>query len=133
MRLDIELTTIDPNGELAYLEGRGADGQQLGLYLRAPALAQLGALAPGQRLTLTLEPAPASVPSLRERMAGPAAPRLAATPAPAPAPARAAPPRVEQTAAILAAVLGPPRRGAEPIRDVDDEMDALFGRKKDGR
>lgn len=71
IRLDVELTTVDPAGETVYVEGRAPDGTQIALYLLAASV-RGSALAAGKRVTVTLElPAAATAPpgpSLRERM-----------------------------------------------------------------
>ena len=142
IRLDMELTTLDATGALVYVEAHAASGAQVGLYLTPETAAQLGALAAGQRLALTLElPAQAAAPSLRERMqptrAASPTPRSAAT-ATTPPLARSSatttpPTRTDHSAAFMASILGKPSGENVIERDIDDEMDALLGRKKSGR
>lgn len=122
LRLDVELTTVEPAGAWTFVEGRAADGAQIALYLAAESL-RGSALAAGQRVALTLElPAAttAAPPPLRERMARPAAaaPKAAASP--------------EPEAALISSIFGERAPVADHERDIDDEMDALFGRMKRG-
>lgn len=160
LRLDLEVTTIEPAGDMVYIEARAPGGAQVALYLPPSALVGVS-LTVGQRVPLALE-LPASAkqaapPPLRERMsrspatastsaagAAGAAPRSAPTTtratSTAPPAARADAPnasgaslRPDPSATILSAMLGTPgTTGAGLERDVDDEMDALLGRKKRG-
>lgn len=94
LRLDVEVTTVDPAGDMVFVEGRAPDGTQLAVNLSAAAL-RGSALAPGQRVQVTLElpsaTTTAPAPSLRERMARPATGAAAGAPATARSAAQAAP------------------------------------------
>lgn len=107
LRLDVEVTAVDPAGDMVFVEGRAPDGTQLAVILSATLL-RGSALAPGQRVQVTLElpsattTAPAPAPSLRERMTRPA---TSGAPATARTAAQAAPRAATSTA--------PPSRGVE--------------------
>lgn len=159
LRLEVELTNVDAGGDLVYLEGRAADGTQLALYA-PPASLRGSTVAAGVRMTVTLElPAAGATapPALRERMAragAPAgaagAPRAASTQAAGGSPrtattAAGGPPRAATSAAppsgaggssttdAILSLLGKTDAGSGlSERDVDDEMDALLGRKSRG-
>lgn len=125
LRLELEISTVEPSGDMVFVEGHGPGGVQLGLMLPASMLAA----RVGQRLAVSVEAA-ASPPTMRERMArasSPAteSPRSAATSPPASA--DSAPQNM--TDVVLAAVFGTSPT-AESERDVNEEMDALFGRRR---
>jgi hypothetical protein len=160
LRLEVELTNVDAVGDLVYVEGRAADGTQLALYA-LPATLRGSTVAPGTRMIVTLELPAAGAsapPALRERMnragapaGAAAAPRAASTQAAGGSPraatqATGGPPRAATSApptnagggarnttdAILS-LLGKSDAGSGlGERDVDDEMDALLGRKSRG-
>ncbi|MEZ4437090.1 MAG: hypothetical protein R3F65_32235 [bacterium] len=121
LRLGVEITSVEPAGDLVYVEGRGESGVQLGLYLRAGLLAARA----GQRVTLTIEAAEQAAPSLRERMQ-----RAPPTEAARSSAATAASEPGEASKVMLAAIFGTPTGGETSERDVMDEMDALFGRRR---
>lgn len=146
VRLDLELTTIEPAGDMVYLEGRAADGAQVALYV-SPVALRGSSLAAGQHVSIVLElPAATSAapPPLRERMArsavagAPATARASATPraATTAAPPTAAPPTggtPRSASDAILSLLGKPSAGTGlGERDVDDEMDALLGRMNRG-
>lgn len=119
LRTEIEITAVDPSGDMVFVEGRGPGGVQLGLLVAAGSLPA----RVGQRIAVSIEVVTqAAAPSMRERMTRPTAtadPRAAAAGAPA----------QNRTDVVLSAILGV-SPGAERERDVDDEMDALFGLRK---
>ncbi|PCC69313.1 hypothetical protein SAMN02745121_09182 [Nannocystis exedens] len=125
LRLELEITTVEPSGTMVFVEGQAPGGVQVGLMLPAGTLAT----RVGQRLAVSVETLnAASAPSMRERMARTETPRSAAsgTAATAAAPGSTS---ADMTDVVLAAVFGT-SPAAERERDVNEEMDALFGRRR---
>ncbi|MCY0994791.1 hypothetical protein OV203_47130 [Nannocystis sp. ILAH1] len=126
LRLELEITTVEPSGAMVFVEGHAPGGVQVGLMIPTGTLAA----RVGQRLAVSLEAAmQSSAPSMRERMARPtatAATTSSGTPASTPSTGSAS---QAMTDVVLAAVFGS-SPAAERERDVNEEMDALFGRRR---
>jgi hypothetical protein len=128
LRLELEITTVEPSGTMVFVEGHAPGGVQVGLMIPPSTLTA----RVGQRLAVSLETLGAAS-SMRERMVRPTAvttdaPRSATT-TPSTSAATAGSTQEARTDAVLAAVFGT-SPAAERERDVNEEMDALFGRRQ---
>ncbi|MFZ6179880.1 hypothetical protein [Nannocystis pusilla] len=125
LRLELEITTVEPSGTMVFVEGHAPGGVQVGVMIPAGTLL----VRVGQRLAVSLDALDtASAPSMRERMGRSAAATegSAATSSPA---ATTGSREQALTDVVLAAVFGT-SPAAERERDVNEEMDALFGRRR---
>ncbi|MBZ5708227.1 hypothetical protein [Nannocystis pusilla] len=121
LRLELEITTVDPSGTMVFVEGHAPGGVQVGAMIPAGSLPA----RVGQRLVVSLDALDAtSAPSMRERMGR----SSAATERSASTPPGAATAQQAMTDVVLAAVFG--SSATERERDVNEEMDALFGRRR---
>ena len=118
LRLELEISAVDPSGDMVFVEARGPGGVQVGLMVAAASFP----VKVGQRLSVALETPTSAAPSMRERM-GRSASSATANTAP-PATTRT----TDQSDLVLSAILGS-SPSAERERDVEDEMDALLGRR----